>query len=104
MNSFDPFDLREQEQRQERLADQSQADRLADADDLKWVMSNKRGRRFVARLLDRAGVWRSSFSTNALSMAFNEGQRNEGLRLIAALLAHCPDRYNEMLTESGKDE
>lgn len=104
MNSFDPFDLREQEQRQEKLADLSQAEKLAEADDLKWVMSNKRGRRFVARLLDRAGVWRSSFSTNALSMAFSEGQRNEGLRLLADITTRCPDRYQEMLQESGKDE
>ncbi len=69
-------------------------------DDMKWLMSNKRGRRFVARLLERAGVWRLSFNTNALTMAFNEGTRNEGLRLLAQITAHCPDRYTEMLKES----
>jgi hypothetical protein len=67
--------------------------------DLKWLMSNKRGRRFVHRLLERAGVWRLSFNTNALSMAFNEGTRNEGLRLLAQLTEHCLDRYSEMLKE-----
>jgi hypothetical protein len=54
----------------------------------------------VARLLERAGVWRLSFNTNALTMAFHEGMRNEGLRLLAQIAAHCPDRYTEMLKES----
>jgi hypothetical protein len=45
-------------------------------------------------------VWRSSFSTNALTMAFSEGQRNEGLRLLAQITTHAPERYAEMLKES----
>jgi hypothetical protein len=32
-------------------------------------------------------------------MAFNEGTRNEGLRLLAQLTEHCLDRYSEMLKE-----
>ena len=34
--------------------DEEPAQRV-EVDDLKWVMSNKRGRRFVAGLLERAG-------------------------------------------------
>ena len=83
--------------------DEETAQRV-EVDDLKWVMSNKRGRRFVAGLLERAGVFRTSFNTNALQMAFNEGNRNEGLRLIALLTAECPDRYAEMLKESAEND
>lgn len=100
MSNFDPLDIRSQER---ALADADERTRLAlqiEIDDLKWLMSNKRGRRFMARLLERAGVWRLSFNTNALTMAFNEGTRNEGLRLLAQITAHCPDRYTEMLKES----
>lgn len=100
MSTFDPLDIRSQER---ALADADERTRLAlqiEIDDLKWLMSNKRGRRFMARLLERAGVWRLSFNTNALTMAFNEGTRNEGLRLLAQITAHCPDRYTEMLKES----
>jgi len=70
-----------------------------DVDDLKWVMSNRRGRRFICSCLDRAGVFRSSFNTNALTMAFAEGQRNEGLRLLAQINEHCPARYAELQKE-----
>lgn len=100
MSTFDPLDIRSQER---ALAEADERTRLAlqiEIDDLKWLMSNKRGRRFMARLLERAGVWRLSFNTNALTMAFNEGTRNEGLRLLAQITAHCPDRYTEMLKES----
>jgi len=93
---IDPFNL------EDAIDEQSKRARFAadmEINDLKWLMSNKRGRRFVYRLLERAGVWRLSFNTNALSMAFAEGTRNEGLRLLAQLTEHCLDRYTEMLQE-----
>jgi hypothetical protein len=103
MGTFDPLDIRSQEQAQAQADDRSRLALQIEIDDLKWLMSNKRGRRFVARLLERAGVWRLSFNTNALAMAFSEGQRNEGLRLLAQVTAHCPDRYTELLKESTND-
>lgn len=102
MSHFDPTDIQAQERDAEVSADRNRKAADLEIDDLKWLMSNKRGRRFVFRVLERAGVWRLSFNTNALSMAFNEGQRNEGLRLMANITAHCPDRYTEMLEESKK--
>jgi hypothetical protein len=100
MSYFDPLDIRSQERAQAEAEERALMASQIEIDDIKWLMSNKRGRRFVARLLERAGVWRLSFSTNALTMAFNEGTRNEGLRLLAQVTAHCPDRYTEMLKES----
>jgi hypothetical protein len=100
MSYFDPLDIRSQERAQAEAEERALMASQIEIDDVKWLMSNKRGRRFVARLLERAGVWRLSFSTNALTMAFNEGTRNEGLRLLAQITAHCPDRYAEMLKES----
>ena len=102
MSHFDPTDIQAQERDAEVSADRNRKAADLEIDDLKWLMSNKRGRRFVFRVLERAGVGRLAFNTNALSMAFNEGQRNEGLRLMANITAHCPDRYTEMLEESKK--
>ena len=68
--------------------------------DIKWLMSSARGRRIVNRLLQNAGVYRLSFHTNALQMSFNEGNRNAGLRLLAAITDNCPDRYTEMVEEA----
>lgn len=78
-------------------------DRVA-SEDLKWLMSSRRGRRIVWSLLERAGVWRLSFSTNAMQTAFNEGRRNEGLALTAAIHELCPERYVEMLQEQKKHD
>lgn len=100
MDHNDPIDLQAQERAQAETGERSKAEQNREIEDLKWLMSNKRGRRFVCRQLERAGVWRLSFNTNALSMAFNEGQRNEGLRLMAQITTHCADRYTEMLKES----
>ncbi len=98
--SFDPLDLRGQERAKLDEDDRAALALQIEIDDLKWLMSNKRGRRFVFRLLERAGVWRISFNTNALTMAFNEGMRNDGLRLLAQLNEHCQARYTDMLKES----
>lgn len=100
MGQHDPFDTAEQDLAQEQSDERNRLAAQVEGDDLNWLMSNKRGRRFVHRLLDRAGVWRSSFNTNALTMAFAEGQRNEGLRLLAQVISLAPERYAEMLKES----
>jgi hypothetical protein len=70
-------------------------------DDIKWLMSSPRGRRLSWWLLEKAGVNRTSFNHSGSVMAFNEGQRNMGLMLQAEILGMAPERYMEMLTESG---
>lgn len=97
---FDPLDIRAQEDAQAEADERNRLELQVEIDDLKWLMSNRRGRRVAFRLLERAGVWRLSFNTNALTMAFSEGQRNEGLRLLAQITTHCPDRHTDMLKES----
>lgn len=99
----DPLDIRGQEQAREEAQQRYKLAEKAEAEDIKWQMGNKRGRRIVYRLLERAGIWRSSFNTNALQMAFNEGGRNEGLALLAKLMAYCPELYAVMLKEQEKN-
>jgi len=67
---------------------------LADLDSL---MSLPAGRRFLWRLLTQSGVFRSSFSSDPLVMAMNEGQRNVGLRVVGAIMAACPEKYLDMM-------
>lgn len=101
---YDAFDLRSQEQSREEAEDKAKLRARIELEDLKWVMQNKRGRRHIHSLLERAGVWRLSFHTNALQMAFNEGTRNEGLALLAKLTEHSPELYAQMLKEHKDDE
>jgi len=102
--THDPFDTGAQEEAQAGAAEKAKLAERQEKDDLIWLMSGKRGRRVVRKLLERAGVWRMSFNTNALQMAFNEGMRNEGLALTAKLMAYCPDSYAKMLTENKEDD
>lgn len=68
-------------------------------DDLKLLMSNASGRRWMWWLLSECRVFHSSFSTSALDMARREGRREIGLLLMGKLNTLCPERYEEMRKE-----
>ena len=68
-------------------------------EDFKWLMGNKQGRRFVWRLLEKAGVFRTTFRLNN-EMAFLEGMRNMGLILVADIHEICPEKYHIMVKEA----
>ena len=68
--------------------------------DLRWVMSSEMGRRFVYRLVASSNVFRSSFNIEALQMAFNEGRRNNGLRVLSDVIEHCYESYEKMMKEN----
>ena len=101
---YDTFDLASQEAAKAEAEERAKLRARIEAEDLKWVMSNKRGRRVIHTVLERAGVFRSSFHTNALQMAFNEGSRNEGLAMLAKIMEHSPELYSLMLKEQKEDE
>lgn len=94
-----PLDLEDQARTTAESVEEERLLREKELSDLCWVMSSKQGRRFMWRLLSGAGLYRSSFSTEAAVMAFNEGQRNAGLQQLNDVMEACPERYLEMLTE-----
>lgn len=77
-------------------------ERRKEVEDLKWLMAHKPGRRFMWRLLEMAGVYRTSFNNSGSVTAFNEGQRNVGLRYVAEIQEHAPDQYLAMLKERNE--
>lgn len=104
MSNYDPLDLRGQERERADKELRERLERQNEEADVKWLMSSRRGRRIVWRLLDQAGVFRSSFSTNAMSMAFAEGGRNYGLRMLGMVHELCPEQYPAMMKEQSNDE
>ncbi len=102
MSSYDPLDIRGQERAKTDKDLREKLVRESEEADLKWLMGSKRGRRIVWRLLDRAGVFRLSFNTNAMQMAFAEGNRNEGLRTLAQIHTLCPEMYPVMVKEANE--
>ena len=103
MSNYDPLDTRSQERTKADAEQRSRLARDTEEADLKWLMGSKRGRRIVWRLMDRAGVFRLSFNTNAMQMAFAEGNKNEGLRTLAQIHALCPELYPVMVKEQVND-
>lgn len=102
MGDFDPTDLRGQEHAREQRERRTRIASDLEAEDFKWLMSDKRGRRIVHRWLTKAGVWRSSFTGNSETF-FREGQRNVGLMLLDQINSFCPERYAAMLKEHKDD-
>lgn len=78
-------------------------------DDKQWVldiqalMETEFGRRIMWRLLSQfCGVFDATFSSDALAMAWKEGQREVGLRLIEEIQKYTPHDYARMLSERMK--
>lgn len=101
MNPYDPTDLKGQEADREKKATRQRFVAEVEELDVKWLMGTKRGRAILWRLLEQAGVFRLSFDTNAMRMAFNEGNRNYGHRTLDLIHRTCPERFAEMLKESN---
>jgi hypothetical protein len=100
MSEPDPTDLIDEEARETEAQAAVEQELRWEVSDLVWLMSSKRGRRVVWRLLKNAGVYRLSYSPgDALGTAFNEGNRNQGQRLLALIQAHAASSYALMVQE-----
>lgn len=103
MKRYDPTDIRGQEQDKREIEARKRLDRQVEIADFKWLMSSPRGRRILWRLLEMSGPFRLSFDTNAMRMAFNEGNRNLGNQLLNEVMTLCPDKYPVMVKEHEHD-
>ena len=103
MKQYDPTDLSGQREEKREMEARLRVARETEIADLKWLMSSKRGRRIVWRLLDLSGPFRLSFDTNAMKMAFNEGNRSLGNRLLDEVMNLCPEMFPVMLKELRND-
>lgn len=78
------------------------AAKLADTQRLEIItnlMSAAPGRAWVCDLLEACHIFTTTYTGDALSGAFSEGERNVGLRLLADIMSACPQRYLEMMRE-----
>lgn len=92
-NAADKDAVRESARKAKELAKRQRADTRA-------VLDSPEGRRVVWRMLERAGIFRSSFTGNSSTTVFNEGMRNLGLMLMSDINEACPEKYLVMLNES----
>jgi len=103
MNHYDPTDTRAQDKTKAELDEEARRLSRQETDDFKWLMSDKRGRRIVWGLLERTGIYRSSFTGNSETF-FREGARNVGLVYLDLLNTYTPEKYNLMVTEQRHND
>lgn len=103
MSEYDPTDVNAQEAARESQDRERKQSKDTEESDLKWLMRNKQGRRIVWRLLEKAGVFRSVFNTNAMAMSFAEGHRNYGLQTLTLIHVACPELFPVMLKENTNE-
>lgn len=93
-----------EEEGEANAAAQARADEAERAKaDLAAVLEGDEGRRVMRRLLAESNLHCPSFSPDALVMAFNEGNRNFGLRLLARIAEAAPSALAGILIEQPKD-
>lgn len=93
-NAADPRAVREAEKREKNRARQR-------ADAYKQLLDLPAGRLVLWDLLDGTNVFATTFDTNGARMAFNEGQRNVGLRVLATITDVRPDAFLLMQREAA---
>lgn len=99
----DPHDAlaRSPEDEAEETAKAAETVRKQQEEDIKWLMAHAPGRRFVTRLIEQTGLFRTSFHTSGSVMACNEGRKQVGYFLQSELVSITPDAYLKLLKEFG---
>ena len=65
------------------------------------MMATTPRRRYVWEKLAAAGIFSTTFSTDPVQMAFNEGQRNQGLVLLNDVIQYCPEQFILAMREAN---
>ncbi len=97
--AYDPTDILARQQAEQAAADAAAKSAAAEADDLRWLVSDKRGRRILARLIRSTGVNQRSHTGNSETF-FREGRRSVGIELQERLEADHFEEYILMLKEN----
>lgn len=99
----DPYDALTRDPQAEAAEAQrkEQVKRQQEVEDIKWLMAHAPGRRFVTRLLEQTGLFRTSFHTSGSVMSLNEGRKQVGYWAQSELIEIAPDAYLKLLKEFG---
>lgn len=95
-NAADPEQLALARKEQERRREQERAD-------LRAILDTPGGRRFIARCLQKCGVFASTFTGNSETF-FREGRRSVGLELLDEVMAADEAAFITMVKESRQEK
>ena len=94
-NAADRKDIRRAE-KEAKLFEQQRREVMVD------LMSTMPKRRWMLEILEACHVFATSFNRDSHTMAFMEGQRDIGLRLLNDIMASSPDEYILMMRENNE--
>lgn len=101
----EPFVRNAADENQVKGADRKQKSaRDRELNEVCSILETVQGRRYLWRLLERCGVYKTSFDTNGSRVYFNEGQRNIGLSILAEVNDANPNAYVTMMKEAKERE
>lgn len=100
MSYEDPLDLDQQDVDDARRRATSLLAIENEEADFLWLMRGPRGRRFVRRVLDQAGVFSTSYRHNAMAMSMAEGQKQVGYWILHMCRELCQSEYQTMMQET----
>lgn len=89
-------------EREDRRLIESEQQRVH-REDIRWLMTERAGRRIVWSLLEEAGVFRSSFDGTETGTYFHEGRRAIGLAWMSKVLEGSRDEFILMLKEHDEN-
>lgn len=85
--------------------DAMRAKRARQSEDFRWLISDVRGRRFVYGLLKESRVLEPTYDPASVrevtvDMAYQEGRKVCGYKLLKRILAEAPDSLMRMIKEN----
>ena len=99
----EPTDSRAREAQRAEQAERNRVAAETQVGDLRHVMRDAKGRRFVRRLFDLANLTRSRFSANNSEMSRLEGQADFAIAIHDLAERELPELYLEMVKEKLND-
>lgn len=88
----------------QKRIDRSETDNEIDKVVVETLMSSGDGRRWIYVRLFYSGIWLEDGKLDPQHMAWKAGLRNEGLRLQASIMRHCPALFIRMWQENLQQE
>lgn len=88
------------EANQRKARQQQEKDMLTDKEVITSLMSLPSGRRWIWLKLGEARMFVEDEVLDPQVLAYRQGQRNLGLRLLKSVQGHCPEMYVRMTQEN----
>jgi hypothetical protein len=97
----DPYETAEERRARVRQEKAAKAKLALDNAVIQNLMNTVAGRGWMRELLEATHIFHSSYTGEALSSAFKEGERCIGLRILAEVMRACPQAYIQMMMEQS---